>query len=362
MKSIIVGLLCIIAAFVGTFLFLAQRPETSGSRQKAASVDSGSMFGTSPNLPSVGGHAKADAKPVQAPSISAGQSTMETPLAPARPTVAAPLTEAQRKRQQSMARIAGFESGKGWRELVERALLAPASLDLEERYLAARAMDICESQRGRTRNLEQERETFTRDLPKNEDQRAARLAAYGQMSHDPCSQLQGLDFSRDTANRMLRETSTEGDPKARVLLVEKEIRANPQVSRSSGLSQEQRGTLRDALTSQDPASIRRTGEILLATPTGWQNTFGPNGEKVEPWLVNAAWRLVACDYGMPCGPESTPVLSACAYNARCDAQTQEQLMQMYDMGSQRFAQVQRYRGIIAQAIVEGRWSWIGLGG
>jgi hypothetical protein len=359
MKLGIAVFLVVLALFGVTFYWLSSAPEKQGLESQrptaidASSTSSGTKSTAIASRPeSVAGTSSArEIAPTTQPSR--GNVRLAVAQAP---------SAAERARAITLARISEFEAGRGWRELVERALNQPGSLDLEERYLAARAMDICEAQRGQTRDRSAERENFIKNLPTNETQRADRLKSYQQLNLDPCAQLQGLNLSRELIQRMLQEASLEGDAKSRVLLLEKEIRTNPQPVRTSGLSHEQRSTLRDALTSQDPAVIRRTGEILFSAQSNWQNTFGPEKERVEPWLVSAAWRLVACDYGMPCGPDSTVVLSACAYSSRCNAQSQEQLMQMYDLGAQRFQDVQRYRAIIAQAITEGRWSWIGLGG
>lgn len=80
-------------------------------------------------------------------------------------------------------------------------------------------------------------------------------------------------------------------------------------------------TLVNGLSSKDPAAIVNLGAMLQMTShTDYLALSGPQGLLPLADLPVASWHLIACDYGLPCGPENTTLLAACANLGKCDSQ------------------------------------------
>jgi hypothetical protein len=350
--------LCLIAAFAVVFWLLLQ--------PSASLVETPSS--PSPPVPAGESIARGKAAGAAVAAAPTGQAPEPVVSAPA-PAVATahvvPVTQASpdiaaRARQRTIDRIRAFEAGQGWLELFERyAATAGQGVDAEEKYLVARALEVCEGPRKVNRNLADERKNFATRLAANDPDYDKRLRLYEQLQSYPCARFREVEYARQDYERLLREAADSGDPKARVLLIEKAVKNKNNFS-SADLDNLQRGDLQAALSSGDPAAIRRAGDLLSRSANGAPITVGPEGAPANAYLLQQAWRLVACDYGLPCDKDSQSVRAACAYSGHCAAENHESLLAMYQLGALQFQQVQQYRSLISQALAAKRWDWIGL--
>jgi len=77
------------------------------------------------------------------------------------------------------------------------------------------------------------------------------------------------------------------------------------------------------LDTHDPYVYRHLGAVLGRRVGGMPVFDGaPVGEN-DRFALAVAWDLVACDYGLPCGPDSDRLLVACAFEGACDLTSME---------------------------------------
>jgi len=110
-------------------------------------------------------------------------------------------------------------------------------------------------------------------------------------------------------------------------------------------------------------SLERRQAIADALLELLSNTYGNealqvNGEDIDGPMAHAAWRLVACEYGLDCGPDSRPMAIACAAQNHCGAGNVADLTLYYEATPNGAQLIDRYRAAFRQAVDSGDWTRI----
>ncbi len=101
--------------------------------------------------------------------------------------------------------------------------------------------------------------------------------------------------------------------------------------------------LRQVLASRDPDAILAAGTILSNTFPNVVLQVGPNHDDVDGRASMAAWQLVACEYGLDCGPDSRAVMNACAWSGQCGAGNVPDLVFYYQATPNQAQLIDQYR-------------------
>lgn len=210
----------------------------------------------------------------------------------------------------------------------------------EALYLGAEIYALCAK---RTRKSEQqvaderaaERAKFAAALSTGAGGPVQRLDAFDRLKHDPCNGLDVGKFDPETLARLIAAAADAGDPRAQAWQLAERVETGyydaQRVDRSSSgyrLSAEEFEEARRLLASGDPGVITDLSDLLSSTLA--HGVVQLNGQPIDYDALHSAFTLLACDAGARCGPDSTPVLTNCAYRGRCDARTLSEYMFYYE--------------------------------
>ncbi len=257
-----------------------------------------------------------------------------------------------------------FEKARAYKPFYDRYAANPEGADAETRYFAAVAMERCI---GRAKGTSQEtlgaqQQRFATRLKDNDPNNAARIDAFNR-TYELCEGFGNIAISGADVQRMYREAAAQGNPAAKVAVAA--TLYQEQLGRARGveerrLSEEQLGTMRDALASGDPFAIERVGQLLAHSTQLADRRIGPNNDPYNPREWGPAWQLAACDRGANCGQDSQRVLNGCAWQGACGYDSLETYMQFNELPPNVYQAAQANRNLILDAIAQGRWDWLGI--
>jgi hypothetical protein len=213
------------------------------------------------------------------------------------------------------------------------------------------------------RTVEQRRDQFLASLPENDPQRDKRLAAFEEVAINRCAGLEGLAITQAALNNMLAQAAAAGDPKAQALSLEQALwaarRAEGRWRSDVAPTDDQVATLRGAIMSRDPEAMLIAGRVLSSSWHDFSLRIGDN-QTVEQRSFQQAWQLLACDYGYPCGDSNPRLLSACAYQGHCNAQTLPDYIYYYGASPYDSQLLSQYREVLRTAIETNNWSMLSV--
>jgi hypothetical protein len=257
-----------------------------------------------------------------------------------------------------------FEKARAYKPFYDRYAANPEGADAETRYFAAVAMERCI---GRAKGTSQEtlgvqQQRFAARLKENDPGNTARIEAFNR-TYELCEGFGNVAISGADVQKMYRESAAQGNPAAKVVVASTQYQE--QLGRARGveerrLSEEQLGTMRDALASGDPFAIERVGQLLAQSTQLAERRIGPNGDPYNPREWGPAWQLAACDRGSNCGPDSQRVLNGCAWQGACGYDSLETYMQFNELPPNVYQAALNNRAMILDAIAQGRWDWLGI--
>jgi hypothetical protein len=96
------------------------------------------------------------------------------------------------------------------------------------------------------------------------------------------------------------------------------------------------------------------GRVLSNTWHDLTLRVGPDNQPVEQRAFREAWALIACDNGYPCGDTNPRVLSGCAYQGHCNAQSLSDYLYYYGASPNDSQLMSQYRAILQNAIATGQ--------
>ena len=260
---------------------------------------------------------------------------------------------------------AEYLTTKSLKALYDRLKATPEGTTPEGEYILYEIMRRCA-----TVTEGSVRRPFTRALPKRDElaatlatdpQRDKRLASFDEMDTNRCTGFEGVTTTQADLNKLLADAVAGGDPKARALMIERELFASrPQGQRMDQvtITDAQIEQLRQVIASRDPGAMVTAGRILSNSWNDYSLRIGPENQVMEPRAFMNAWQILACDYGYPCGADNTRVLSECALQGHCQAQSLQDYLYYY-AGSPHDSQlVQQYQQILRNAVETGDWSQV----
>lgn len=251
------------------------------------------------------------------------------------------------------------------KRLYDRLKAAPEGQTPEGWYLLYEMLRRCATiTDGNTRRPFQrpipKREEFLASLPANDPNREKRVAAFEDMEGNRCAGFEGVTVTQAELNKLLADSVSAGDPKARAAAVENELLQQRGRLHAATLTDAHIETLRQVIGSRDPGAMVAAGRLLSNTWNDLTIRLGPEGQVVEPRAFMNAWQILACDYGYPCGADNTRLLAECALAGHCNASSLQDYLFYYGGSPHDSQLVTQYQGILRQAIESGDWSQLSV--
>jgi hypothetical protein len=259
-----------------------------------------------------------------------------------------------------------YLAAKNYKAIYDRLKSGPEGQTPEGWYVLYDMLRKCATITERTtrqplvRTTEQRREDFVNAIPANDPQRDKRIAAYENVSANRCAGLEGVSITQADLNKLLADAAAAGDPKAKALSLEQELwaarRADGKWRNDVAPTDAQVDSLRNAISSRDPEAMLIAGRVLSSSWHDFSLRIGDESQVVEQRSFMQAWQLLACDYGYPCGDTNARLLSACAYQGHCNAQSLPDYIFFYGASPYDSQLLTQYRQVLRTAIDTGDWS------
>ncbi len=267
-----------------------------------------------------------------------------------------------------------FADRKNYPKLHGR-LSKAASRSPEESWVLAKVLEACAikteykaDRKGPRVALggEDAKRRFMESFSEKDPNRAQRLAAFEQINYDQCAGIADIEVSDKDIRKLLEEAARAGDPKARVDLLEKEIwdtARGPDGKIKTGLAgvpainEMQIEGLKALASSADPYAMFSALGYLGGSYTNMSLRSGPSETPIDRQAFWGASWLVACEYGYPCGSDTSLILVACAYRGQCGAGDYREFLFYYQYSPSISQTVSEYEAALFRAVRAGDWSY-----
>jgi hypothetical protein len=263
-----------------------------------------------------------------------------------------------------------FRSTRDLKAFADALLARKDSLDREERYYLARALEACGFATSINDDLaatsEKRRRQFIAGIPASDPEAARRIAAYDASDDTQrCLGFQGARITQKQVDDLYRQASEGGDTRAQARMLVAELNRNlsaPKISGESGKAVDNEDFRRiiDLLETRDAEAMVMVAQFLAQHRLIGELRIGATGEIPEPASLVGAFSLVACDFQPTCPAFDRESLQACAYAGYCSAGSYEELYANFLASPWSYSQAMRYRGVIHSAIETRNWSLLGL--
>jgi hypothetical protein len=235
----------------------------------------------------------------------------------------------------------------------------------ESLYLQAAIYARC-AHTGATLSLEArvaKREQFIASISQGNKDQTLRIAAYDRMTEDPCEGVDPVEFDASRLQSMLIAASEAGDVRARAWLVADEIehRTPSEIgtpTHGDSMTVDNFESLRSLLATADAETIMYLRGSLSSTLDHGEIRL--DGESFDPMAMHTALQLLACDAGAECGPDSPPLVEACAMRGRCGASNVYDYAYFYGQSPSDSQLVDSYRQSLGHMILNGNLSELTL--
>jgi hypothetical protein len=209
------------------------------------------------------------------------------------------------------------------------------------------------------------RARFVASLAPGDPDRDKRVAAFDEINYDACADIANVETTRKDIRALLEAGAAGGDPKARAALVQQDLddqRRGPDGKMVFGPDNTPRitdanvETLKQAIGSGDPYAIRSAMNTLIGS---YQNMSlrDDQDRPLDVMAVFMAGALVGCDYGFPCGADSSWVQNGCALSGHCDANNLRDYMMYYGASPSSSQVMATYEAAIRNAVGNNDWSF-----
>ena len=312
-----------------------------------------------PELP-VAPTAVAAASPNSAPSDKLSASAVlsidprPNPLRPARPV------------QVKANLFNEYLGAKQYRELYDRLRNSPEGQTPEGQLVLYEMLKTCanitEGRRYQWRPPIAKRDDFVAGLAASDPMRDRRIAAYDEFTTNRCKGFEGVNITQAELDKMLADSASAGDPRARAMQVEQEqmIQRRTQGRDNATISDATIDMLKQVLSTKDPEAIRVAGRVLSNSWADYSLRVGPEQQPIEPRAFMNAWLVLACEYGQPCGSDTPRLQQACAFQGHCDAQNFVDYVYYYGSSPHDSQLLVQYRAMLREAIETGNWSQLSV--
>jgi hypothetical protein len=263
-----------------------------------------------------------------------------------------------------------YTSAKAYKPIYER-LKAADPRSPEEAWILAKILDDCAAVAGREapamRHIDRDEALarFAGSLSPKDPLRDKRIAAFGAMNGDRCDGLRDVKAAEKDIHDLLAGAAAAGDPKAAADLVFKDVFArfkdpNGKFSFATPvmISDAEIETLKRSMESGDPDALTGAVRAFTLPVANLSLRVGPDEQPIDIAAWFGATRLMACDLGDPCGPDSKELLNACALQGHCDATSLREYMYYYGVSPAASQQIAQYQAYLAHAVKDRDWSAI----
>jgi hypothetical protein len=262
-----------------------------------------------------------------------------------------------------------YLGAKAYKALYERLKASPEGQTAEGEYVLYEMLRKCANITDRNqrqplvRTSEQRRDQFLAAIPETDPQRDKRIAAFDNVSANRCAGLENVSITQADLNKLLADAASAGDPKAKALQLEQELwaarRADGRWRSDVAPTDAQIDTLRSSISSKDPEALLIAGRVLSSSWNDFSLRIGAD-QVVEQRSFMQAWQLLACDYGYPCDSSNQRLLSACAYQGHCNAQSLPDYIFYYGASPYDSQLLSQYREVLRTAVETGDWSQLSV--
>ena len=263
-----------------------------------------------------------------------------------------------------------FRASRDLKAFADGLLARKDSLDREERYYLAKALETCGFATSINDDLaaasDKRRRQFLATIPVADPEAGKRIAAYDAADDTQrCLGFQGVRITQKMIDELYRQASEGGDPRAQARMLVAELnrsltspKNSTEQSRAVGNEDFQR--IIGLLETRDAEAMVMVAQFLAQHRLIGELRIGTTGEVPEPASLVGAFSLVACDFQPTCPAFDREVLQACAYAGYCSAGSYEELYANFLASPWSYSQAMRYRGVIHTAIETRNWSLLGL--
>jgi hypothetical protein len=210
-----------------------------------------------------------------------------------------------------------------------------------------------------SKDLEARRRELEASIPAGSSDRQKRLALLDELAAR-CAGFESMTTTQAELDKLLADAAAAGDPKAQARLAAPQLQNAPGQQTHMTITDDQFHSLQAAIASRDPEAIFIAGTALSNTFSDAVMLVGADHEPVQNDASMEAWRLVACEYGMECGPDSPYVRSACALSGWCAALTVPDHVFYYSVAPFEAQLIDQYRQLFRNAVANNDWSAIQL--
>lgn len=263
-----------------------------------------------------------------------------------------------------------FRSSRDLKAFADALLARKDSLDREERYYLAKALETCGFATSINDDLaaasDKRRRQFLATIPVADPEAARRIAAYDAADETQrCLGFQGVRITQKMIDELYRQASEGGDPRAQARMLVAELNRNftspkNSLENSRAVDNEDFQRIISLLETRDAEAMVMVAQFLAQHRLIGELRIGTAGEVPEPASLVGAFSLVACDFQPTCPTFGREVLQACAYAGYCSAGSYEELYANFLASPWSYSQAMRYRGVIHTAIETRNWSLLGL--
>ena len=256
-------------------------------------------------------------------------------LTPSRAADSLSSTLAQRTRDINVTKseiARRYETSTDYRGLYDELV---TSQDAEASFFAWKILRQC---------MDVSRSGLTAVVRKFEKEAAAGAASLAGQRVDafrrmkmPCAGFEGLRYTLDDLAKLRRKGVSRGDPRAIALtLSAHELDVTDLVA-------DPIATAASLLATNDPFVFVQLQPFLTSDKGGGWSLDGRPIASYDAAVYPLAWAMIACDYGLDCGPTSELVLVGCALNSFCGPASFEELVRLGYAGND--AEYQRALGL-----------------
>jgi len=308
----------------------------------------------------------APAAPAHAGGVHSALGAIEIrPIAAPAPVRAAPAPRAQ------LSAVAqNFRTARDLKVFADALLSRKDSLNREERYYLAKALETCLFATSINEDLvaasEKQRRQFLAGIPASDANAAKRIAAYDAADDTQrCLHFQGTRIAQKDIDELYQQSASGGDPRAQARLLVAELNKNLGASKDGAdnshvVAQDDFQRIIGLLETKDPDAMITVAQFLAQNRLIGELRIGPNGETPEPASLVGAFSLVACDFQATCSAFDRESLQACAYAGYCSAGSYDELYANFIASPWAYAMAMRYRDVIHSAIDTRNWGLLGL--
>jgi len=255
-----------------------------------------------------------------------------------------------------------FDTARALKPLYDRLTGPGAPGTAEAKFILYKILATCATRTDRKPDdpprqpPAERRKSLADNISDSNPDKQKRLAAFDFLARR-CEGFENVSTSTAELDGMREAAARAGDPTAQASQVAHDVfdvhRTPSTPWGTQPINDAQLASLRQVLASRDPDAILAAGTILSNTFPNVVLQVGPNHDELDGAASMAAWRIVACEYGMDCGPDSRSVMAACAYQGQCGAGNVPDLVFYYQATPSQAQLIDQYRQAFRAAIENG---------